>query len=131
MLEFTAYFYKTHAMIEGAGQFKTNEILLAYLEYKFPDLHELLDKCKQYERRLHYPETREEAKGFDDLAQKAIMFFNRLDRIIESLPPYARYLKKKMTQAEFREWADYALELRQRAYDKELSFEDYETEIRK
>ncbi|SDA23038.1 hypothetical protein SAMN02910447_02269 [Ruminococcus sp. YE71] len=44
---------------------------------------------------------------------------------------YARYLKKKMTQAEFREWADFALELRQRAYDKELSFEEYETEIRK
>ena len=36
-----------------------------------------------------------------------------------------------MTQAKFREWADLALELRQRAYDKELSFEDYETEIRK
>ncbi len=44
---------------------------------------------------------------------------------------YARYLKKKMTQAEFREWADLALELRQRAYDKELSFEEYEAEIRK
>ena len=44
---------------------------------------------------------------------------------------YARYLKKKMTQAEFREWADYALVLRQKAYDKELSFKDYDELIRK
>ncbi|SDA31487.1 hypothetical protein SAMN02910447_03406 [Ruminococcus sp. YE71] len=44
---------------------------------------------------------------------------------------YARYLKKKMTQAEFREWADYALVLRQRAYDKVLTFNEYECEIKK
>lgn len=44
---------------------------------------------------------------------------------------YARYLKKRMSQNEFREWADYALELRQRAYDKGMSFEEYADEIRK
>ena len=43
---------------------------------------------------------------------------------------YARYLKKKMTQSEFREWADHALVLRQRAYDRELSFEGYVEKIR-
>lgn len=44
---------------------------------------------------------------------------------------YARYLKKKMTQSEFREWADYALELRAKAYNNELTFEEYEEKIRK
>ena len=44
---------------------------------------------------------------------------------------YARYLKTKMSQNEFREWADYALELRQRAYDRKLSFEEFAEEIRK
>ncbi len=38
---------------------------------------------------------------------------------------YARFLKKKMTQAEFQEWADFALELRQKAIDGEIGFEEY------
>lgn len=38
---------------------------------------------------------------------------------------YARYLKKKMTQAEFQKWADFALELRQKAVDGELDLEEY------
>lgn len=44
---------------------------------------------------------------------------------------YARYLKKKMTQAEFQQWADYALELRSKAENGEIEFEEYRAEIRK
>ena len=44
---------------------------------------------------------------------------------------YARYMKKKMTQAEFAEWADYALELRDKAENGEIEFEVYVEEIRK
>ena len=44
---------------------------------------------------------------------------------------YARYLTKKITQAEFQKWADYALELRQRALEGELVFEEFRREIRK
>ena len=44
---------------------------------------------------------------------------------------YARYMKKRMTQIEFMKWADYALELRQKALDGELSFEEYYELIRK
>ena len=44
---------------------------------------------------------------------------------------YARYLKKKMTQAEFAKWADYALELRNKAENGEIEFEIYEERIRK
>ena len=44
---------------------------------------------------------------------------------------YARYLKKKMTQAEFAEWADYALELRSKAENGEIEFEEYKVRIRK
>ena len=43
---------------------------------------------------------------------------------------YARLLKKKMTQAEFQRWADYALELRQKAFDEELEFEEYQRLMR-
>lgn len=88
MFGFTAYFYKNHAMIEGAGQYKTNEILTAYLEYDFPDLKQTLDKCKEYERRLHYPERGDENLEFDDVIQRAFIFYDRLDAIIEELPPY-------------------------------------------
>ena len=44
---------------------------------------------------------------------------------------YARYMKKKMTQSEFAEWADYALELRSKAENGEIVFEVYVVEIRK
>lgn len=43
---------------------------------------------------------------------------------------YARYLKKKMSQAEFQKWADYALELRQQALDGTLDLEEYQRIIR-
>ena len=95
MLGFTAYFYKTHSMIDGAGQFKTNEILLAYLEYDFPDLCELLDKCKSFERKLHYPEMGDENIEFDTLIQKAFIFYDKLDAMIEELPPYNKLQVKR------------------------------------
>ena len=44
---------------------------------------------------------------------------------------YARYMKKKMTQAEFAEWADYALALRSKAENGEIEFEVYEEKIMK
>ena len=88
MFEFTAYFYKNKTLIEGAGQYKINEILTAYLEYEFPDLKETLDKCKSFERRLHYPERGSENIEFDDMIQSAFMFYDRLDAVIEGLPPY-------------------------------------------
>lgn len=43
---------------------------------------------------------------------------------------YARYIKKKMTQAEFQQWADYALELRSKAENEEIEFEVYRERIR-
>ena len=44
---------------------------------------------------------------------------------------YARYMKKKMSQAEFSEWADYALELRGKAENGKIELEIYREEIRK
>ncbi len=44
---------------------------------------------------------------------------------------YARYLKKKMTQTEFFEWADYALELRDKSENGKLEFEVYCVLIKK
>ncbi len=44
---------------------------------------------------------------------------------------YARYIKKKMSQSEFMEWADYAIELRTKAENGETPFGEYEREIKK
>ena len=88
MFGFNAYFYKNRVMIESAGSYKTNEVLLAYLDYEFPDLNELLNTCKEYERKLHYPERGNEHLVFDKMIQGAFMFYDKLDTIIEALPPY-------------------------------------------
>ena len=42
-----------------------------------------------------------------------------------------RYLKKKMTQAEFQKWADYAIELRNKALDGEIGYDEYVREMKK
>lgn len=44
---------------------------------------------------------------------------------------YARYLKKKMTAAQFEEWSRFASKLRDSAEEEKISFEDYYTTIRK
>lgn len=38
---------------------------------------------------------------------------------------YARYMKKKMTTAEFEQWSRYAVELREKALAGELDLEEY------
>ena len=88
MFGFSAFFYKNRVMIENSGSYKTNEVLLAYLDYEFPDLNELLSTCKEYERKLHYPERGNENLVFDKMIQGAFMFYDRLDTIIEALRPY-------------------------------------------
>ena len=44
---------------------------------------------------------------------------------------YARYLKKKMTQAEFQKWADYAIEMRTKALDGEVEYDEYVRDMKK
>ena len=44
---------------------------------------------------------------------------------------YARYLKKKMTVAQFEEWSRFASELRDKALTGEITFEQYYSDIRK
>lgn len=44
---------------------------------------------------------------------------------------YARYMKKKMTIAQFEEWSRYASEIRDKALAGEISFEQYFADIRK
>ena len=43
---------------------------------------------------------------------------------------YARYMKKKMTQAEFQQWADFALDIREQALNEKISFEEYAEKIK-
>lgn len=43
---------------------------------------------------------------------------------------YARYLKKKMTTAQFEQWSRYAVELRQKAETGEMELVDYQRELR-
>ena len=44
---------------------------------------------------------------------------------------YARYLKKKMTQAEFQKWADYAIEMRTKALDGNVEYDEYVRDMKK
>ena len=43
---------------------------------------------------------------------------------------YARYMKKKMTTAEFEQWSRFASELRDKAEKEEITFEEYYEQIR-
>ena len=81
-------------------------------------------------------------KGNEDKVCRDVGFREKYSNKIKSDPiwliysraykqHYARYLKKKMSQSEFQKWADYALELRQKAVDRELDLEEYREEIRK
>lgn len=80
-------------------------------------------------------------KGNEDKVCRDVRFREKYSNKIKSDPiwliysraykqHYARYLKKKMSQAEFRKWADYALELRQKALDGKLDLEEYKGLIR-
>ena len=42
---------------------------------------------------------------------------------------YARYLKKKMTTAQFEQWSRYAVELRQKAENGEMELADYQRQL--
>lgn len=44
---------------------------------------------------------------------------------------YARFMKKTMSKTEFAQWAEYALDLRQKALDGEIGIEEYTELIRK
>ena len=44
---------------------------------------------------------------------------------------YARYMKKKMTVAEFEGWSRFASEIRDKALAGEIAFDQYYTDIRK
>ena len=44
---------------------------------------------------------------------------------------YARFMKKTMSKTEFAQWAEYALDLRQKALDGEIGVEEYTELIRK
>lgn len=80
-------------------------------------------------------------KGNEDKVCRDVRFREKYSNKIKSDPiwliysraykqHYARYLKKKMSQAEFWKWADYALELRQKALDGKLDLEEYKGLIR-
>ena len=44
---------------------------------------------------------------------------------------YARFMKTTMSKTEFAQWAEYALDLRQKALDGEIGVEEYTELIRK
>ena len=58
-------------------------------------------------------------------------FKKRTDARIKETFDMPRYLKKKMTQAEFQRWADYAIELRTKALDSKIEYDEYVLEMKK
>ena len=55
----------------------------------------------------------------------------RTDARIKETFDMPRYLKKKMTQAEFQKWADYAIEMRTKALDGSVEYDEYVREMKK
>ena len=51
--------------------------------------------------------------------------YNRADKT-----HFARYLKRKMTTAQFEQWSRYTVELRQKAENSEMELADYQKELR-
>ena len=88
MTEIDAYFYQNHIIVKRGKEYKTGEVLLAYLSRDFDDLTAMLNQCKHYAVNLHYPETRSEIRVINQLFRQAHNFFSILYQLIGSLPPY-------------------------------------------
>lgn len=88
MTEIDAYFYQNHIIVKRGKEYKTGEVLLAYLSRDFDDLTAMLNQCKHYAVNLHYPETRSEIRVVNQLFRQAHNFFSILYQLIGSLPPY-------------------------------------------
>lgn len=104
MFGFKAYFWDDKVCIDNQLH-KNNEILTAYLNLDCSELDTYLihlpdDKCKTDPIWIPY-----------NRAYKA---------------HYARYLKKKMTTAQFEQWSRYAVELREQAESGTLEQAEYE-----
>lgn len=88
MTGFDAYFYECKFFINGKKEYSLGEILTKYLSKNFKNLDDTLHKCKKFAGQLHYPEDMDEAENCDELFQRAIVFYDNLDEMICSLPPY-------------------------------------------
>ena len=93
MIEVNAYFYKDKVYMEDGREYKLGEILLQYLlalelEEDEIDLLQWYHECKRYCEFLRYPETKSESFVFGKEFKRAIIFYNIIDDLIYSLPPY-------------------------------------------
>ena len=66
-------------------------------------------------------------KRYDDKCKNESIWlaYNRADKT-----HFARYLKRKMTTAQFEQWSRYTVELRQKAENSEMELADYQKELR-
>ncbi len=66
-------------------------------------------------------------KRYDDKCKNESIWLacNRADKT-----HFARYLKRKMTTAQFEQWFRYTVELRQKAENSEMELADYQKELR-
>ena len=103
MTEIDAYFYQHQIIVKRGKEYKTGEVLLAYLSRDFGDLTALLNQCKHYSVNLHYPETRSEIRPVNLLFRQAHNFFSVLYQLIASLPPYDSMPPRKDVFDEMRE----------------------------
>ncbi len=88
MTGFYAAFSGTKIFINGEKEYQLGEILTKYLSKNFKGLNDIHFRCKRYMGVLRYPETLEEASGFDRFIQGAISFYNSVEDMLCSLPPY-------------------------------------------
>lgn len=66
-------------------------------------------------------------KRYDDKCKNESIWlaYNRADKT-----HFARYLKRKMTTAQFEQWSRYTVELRQKAENSEMELADYQKLLR-
>ena len=88
MTGFFAGFNGTRIFINGEKEYQLGEILTKYLSKNFKGLEDIHFRCKRYAGILRYPETQSETSGFSDLLLEAIHFYDRIEDMICSLPPY-------------------------------------------
>lgn len=89
MTGFSAYFNDNTVYINGKKKYILGEILEKILDKRYRELDKTYSECKRYEAILHYPEDICEADKSDDLFQKAISFYDKMEQMIAHTPPYS------------------------------------------
>ena len=112
MFEIEAHYYNRKIYLSDGRVFPLGEILLRCFSASFPDIETIYEVCRKAKSNLQ--------------VDPVWLIYTRAYK-----QHYARFMKKTMSKTEFAQWAEYALDLRQKALDGEIGIEEYTELIRK